>query len=77
MTDLLKQYFYTGGMPEAVLEYASSGDLSKVREIQHKLLADSKGDFSRHIGLHDIPKVYMLWDSIPVHLINMIGDLFA
>ena len=68
LTDLLKQYFFTGGMPAAVLEYFSSGDLNKVREIQNNLLVDYKGDFSRHIGLHDIPKVNMLWDSIPIHL---------
>ena len=68
LTDLLKQYYYTGGMPAAVLEYISSGDLQNVREIQNNLLSDYKGDFSRHIGLHDIPKVNMLWDSIPVHL---------
>ena len=70
LTDLLKQYFFTGGMPAAVLEYISSGDLNKVREIQHNLLSDYKGDFSRHIGLHEIPKVNMLWDSIPIHLIK-------
>jgi len=78
---LLKQYFYVGGMPAAVLEFITSGgetplfgfggtfgNLDKVREIQNKLLTDYRGDFSKHIGLHDIPKVGMLWDSIPVHL---------
>ena len=68
LTDLLKQYYYVGGMPAAVLEYISSGDLHKVRDIQNNLLVDYKGGFSKHIGLHDIPKVGMLWDSIPVHL---------
>jgi predicted AAA+ superfamily ATPase len=68
LTELLKQYFYVGGMPAAVLEYITSGDLSKVREIHNNLLVDYKGDFSKHIGLHDIPKVGMLWDSIPLHL---------
>ena len=70
LTDLLKQYFFTGGMPAAVLEYISSGDLNKVREIQNNLLSDYKGDFSRHIGLNEIPKVNMLWDSIPIHLVK-------
>ena len=70
LTDLLKQYFYTGGMPAAVLEYTNSGDLNKVRDIQNQLLLDYKGDFSRHIGLYDIPKLNLLWDSIPVHLVK-------
>jgi predicted AAA+ superfamily ATPase len=65
---LLKQYFYVGGMPRAVLEFIASGDLSKVREIQNELLADYKGDFSKHIDIKNIPKIRMLWDSIPVHL---------
>ena len=70
LTDLLKQYFYTGGMPAVVSEYISSGNLNNVREIQNNLLTDYKGDFSRHINLHDIPKVNMLWDSLPVHLVK-------
>ena len=70
LTDLLKQYFYTGGMPAAVSEYKRSGDFNKVREIQNNLLVDYKGDFSRHIGLHDIPKTGILWDSIPRHLVK-------
>jgi predicted AAA+ superfamily ATPase len=65
---LLKQYYYVGGMPAAVLEFTTSGNLEKVREVQNKLLLDYKGDFSKHIGVHDIPKVGMLWESIPVHL---------
>lgn len=65
---LLKQYFYVGGMPRAVLEFVSNGDLNKVREIQNELLADYKGDFSKHIDIKNTPKIRMLWDSIPLHL---------
>jgi len=65
---MLKQYFYVGGMPRAVLEFVESGDLNKVREIQNELLADYKGDFSKHIDIKNTPKVRMLWDSIPMHL---------
>jgi len=65
---LLKQYFYVGGMPRAVLEFVSNGDLNKVREIQNELLADYKGDFSKHVDIKNTPKIRMLWDSIPIHL---------
>lgn len=65
---LLKQYFYVGGMPRAVLEFVANGDLNKVREIQNELLADYKGDFSKHIDIKNTPKIRMLWDSIPLHL---------
>jgi predicted AAA+ superfamily ATPase len=65
---LLKQYFYVGGMPAAVLEFSKSGDLNKVLELQNELLVDYKGDFSKHVDVKNITKIRMLWDSIPMHL---------
>jgi len=50
------------------LEFVANGDLNKVREIQNELLADYKGDFSKHIDIKNTPKIRMLWDSIPLHL---------
>jgi predicted AAA+ superfamily ATPase len=67
-SELLKSYFYVGGMPEAVQTYAKTRDMRKVREIQDFILDNYKGDFSKHIKGVDIPKVRMLWDSIPTHL---------
>ena len=68
LIDMLKAYFYVGGMPEAVNIYAESGNLAAVREQQNEILQNFKNDFSKHIHQSDIPKVRMLWDSIPVHL---------
>jgi predicted AAA+ superfamily ATPase len=67
-TERLKQYFYVGGMPEAVKTYAQTGDLMLTRQIQENILFSYKEDFFKHIKSSDIPKVRMLWDSIPVHL---------
>ena len=65
----LRQYFYVGGMPAPVLEFITSGNTEKVREIQNELLFDYKGDFSKHIrNPYTTPKIRMLWDSIPMHL---------
>ena len=36
--ELLRQYYYVGGMPEAVSQYASTGDVNKVRRIQKNIL---------------------------------------
>jgi len=66
--DLLKIYFYVGGMPRVVQIYAETKDIHKVREIQNHIIKSYKGDFSKHIMATDIPKVRMLWESIPVHL---------
>ena len=64
----LKEYMYTGGMPEAVSAYIESGNLHETRKVQEQILNNYKNDFSRHIKGTDIPKVRMLWESIPLHL---------
>ena len=68
LADMLKTYFYVGGMPEAVDIYVQSRNLLKVREMQNEILQNYKSDFSKHITPRDISRVRMLWDSIPVHL---------
>jgi len=71
LESLLKQFYFTGGMPEAVSEYASSGDWEKVRKIQNGLIAAFKSDFSKHINdPRTEPKIRMLWDSISLHLVK-------
>ena len=64
----LKEYFFVGGMPEAVRTFAETGDFAEVRGVQETILNNYKSDFLKHIGAINIPKVRMLWDSIPVHL---------
>jgi len=68
LTDMLKTYFYVGGMPAAINAFVQTKDLAKVREAQNEILRNYKNDFSKHISPHDIPKVRMLWDSVPIHL---------
>jgi predicted AAA+ superfamily ATPase len=64
----LKQYFYTGGMPEAVETFAKTEDLALTRQVQENILSSYKEDFSTRVKGSDIPKVRMLWNSIPIHL---------
>ncbi|MDR1948032.1 MAG: ATP-binding protein [Spirochaetaceae bacterium] len=66
--ELLKTYFYVGGMPGAVSAFLKRRDLGEVRNIQRDILRDYTADFSRHIKGVNIPKVKMIWDSIPQHL---------
>jgi len=49
LLDLLRTYFYVGGMPSAVAEYVKTQDLSEVRRIQNGILSDYKDGFARHI----------------------------
>jgi predicted AAA+ superfamily ATPase len=65
---LLKQYYYIGGMPEAVLSYSKSGDYKEVRQIQERLLSAYEQDFSKHAPREIVPRIRMLWNSIPSQL---------
>jgi len=66
--DLLKQYFFTGGMPAAVKCYAGTKDFSDVREIQNTILDSYYADFAKHIPASTITKVRNIWDSVPTQL---------
>jgi predicted AAA+ superfamily ATPase len=60
----LKQYFYVGGMPEAVLTYSESENYQKVREVQTAILQSYEQDFSKHAPNEIIPRIRMIWNSV-------------
>jgi predicted AAA+ superfamily ATPase len=66
--DLLKHYYYVGGMPEAVLSFATDRDFNEVRAIQQRILAAYEQDFSKHAPNEVVPRIRMLWNSIPAQL---------
>lgn len=66
--DSLKQYYFVGGMPEAVQSFAENKDFNEVREIQKRILAAYEQDFSKHAPNEIVPRLRMLWNSIPSQL---------
>lgn len=66
--DLLRRYYYVGGMPEAVLAYIETDDLDEVRNIQRQLLLYYSNDFSEHAPRETVPRIQMVWDSVPMQL---------
>lgn len=66
--DQLKYYYYVGGMPEAVQNFIDNHDFNEVREIQQRILIAYEQDFSKHAPNTDIPRIRMLWNSIPAQL---------
>ncbi|MCL2217688.1 MAG: ATP-binding protein [Defluviitaleaceae bacterium] len=68
--DLLKQYYYVGGMPEVVLHFSQNRDFNEAREIQERILAAYEQDFSKHAPHEVVPRIRMLWNSIPAQLIK-------
>ena len=66
--DSLKQYYYVGGMPEVVQAFADNRDFNEVRTIQRRILSAYEQDFSKHAPNEAVPRIRMLWNSIPAQL---------
>ncbi len=69
LTDLLRVYYYVGGMPEAVKRYSETRDLAAARTVQQTLLADYEHDFSKHVESPVVAeRLRQTWRSVPVQL---------
>lgn len=66
--ELLKQYYFVGGMPEAVATFVESADLSAVRAVQEGVLFGYERDISRHLGAAGAERALSAWRSLPAHL---------
>ena len=66
--ELLRQYYFTGGMPEAVSAYIQTQDVWTVRDIQEKILIAYKNDISKHAPVNQVQRINMVWQSIPSQL---------
>ncbi|MBQ9394703.1 MAG: ATP-binding protein [Proteobacteria bacterium] len=67
-TELLRLYYYLGGMPEVVARYVDNRDLAEVREIQLSIINQYEGDFGKHVQPIQLPRIRMTWHAIPVQL---------
>lgn len=66
--DALKHYYFVGGMPEVVFHFSQDNDFNMVREIQKRILDAYEQDFSKHAPNETVPRIRLLWNSIPVQL---------
>lgn len=66
--ETLKQYYFIGGMPEAVSSFSTQHDLNEVRAIQSRILEAYQQDFSKHTPNEIVPKIRMVWNSVPWQL---------
>lgn len=64
----LKQYYFIGGMPEAVNSFVLNNDFTEVRNIQKTILQAYEQDFSKHAPFEIVPRIRMVWNSIPAQL---------
>jgi predicted AAA+ superfamily ATPase len=68
LVELLKTFYIVGGMPEAVARYVGTRSFAEVRTVLENILALYKLDFAKHAPKEDIPRLSIIWDSIPAHL---------
>ena len=66
--NLLRQYYYIGGMPEVVSSFGKTNNFEEARKIQRNILLAYEQDFSKHAPAEIVPRIRMLWNSIPGQL---------
>ena len=66
--DRLRQYYYVGGMPGVVSAFVASGSMEEVRTVQKGILESYERDFSKHAPATEVPRIRMVWKSIPSQL---------
>jgi len=68
LINYLRYYLFVGGMPEAVNDFTENRDWQSVRRIQNQIIASYRSDFSKHAPKKILPRINMVWDSIPAQL---------
>lgn len=68
--DCLRQYYFVGGMPEAVASYIEYKDVWKVRQVQKSILNAYQNDISKHVSTEQVKRINMVWNAIPSQLVK-------
>lgn len=68
LCEKLKMYFITGGMPESVLMWTETRDVSSMQEALSNIIYAYERDFAKHPNINEFPKISMIWKSIPSQL---------
>ena len=66
----LREYYFVGGMPEAVGKFIETNDAVKVREIQKNILYTDHNDISKHVTTSESNRINMVWQSMPSQLVK-------
>ena len=68
LTEKLKQYFVTGGMPESVRVWTEDRDPAEVEKVLADIILSYENDFGKHAPIEDVPKIRYIWQSLPSQL---------
>ncbi len=67
---ILREYYFVGGMPEAVKMFIETNDVIKVREVQNNILYTYQKDISKHVPVSESNRINMVWQSMPSQLVK-------
>lgn len=68
LEEKLKMYYVIGGMPEAVQVWIEDGDIKEVDRVLSDILDSYENDFGKHAPVIDVPKIRLIWESLPSQL---------
>ena len=66
----LREYYFVGGMPEAVKTFVEKNDAVRVREVQNNILYAYQKDISKHVPTSESNRINMVWQSMPSQLVK-------
>jgi predicted AAA+ superfamily ATPase len=64
----LREYYFTGGMPEIVAKFIEGADVEYLRDIQKRIITDYSLDISKHAKPEILGRIHQVWNSIPQQL---------
>lgn len=68
LSEKLKMYYVTGGMPESVLMWTQARDVRAMQDVLSAIVEAYERDFAKHPQPTEFPKISMIWRSIPSQL---------
>lgn len=68
LSEKLKMYYVTGGMPESVLMWTEARDVNAMQEALSAIIEAYERDFGKHPNASEFPKISMIWKSISSQL---------
>ena len=66
----LREYYFVGGMPEAVKTFIETNDSMEVRRTQKDILFTYQKDISKHVPSREANRINMVWQSMPSQLVK-------
>lgn len=66
--EALREYYFIGGMPEAVQAAIDGKEYKVIRNIQKQILSDYALDISKHADPAILGRIHQVWNSIPQQL---------